>query len=41
MKNWTISQRIIFGFTSIIVIAVALGLFAYTLIESPFMVQTK
>ncbi len=30
MKNWTISQRIIFGFTSIIVIAVALGLFAYT-----------
>jgi len=30
MKNWTIGKRIIFGFTSIILIAIALGLFAYS-----------
>ena len=28
--NWTIGKRIIFGFTSIILIAMALGLFAYS-----------
>ncbi len=30
MKNWTIGKRISFGFASIILIAVALGLFAYS-----------
>jgi methyl-accepting chemotaxis protein len=30
MKNWTIGKRVIFGFTSIILIAMALGLFAYS-----------
>jgi methyl-accepting chemotaxis protein len=30
MKNWTIGKRIIFGFTSIILIAMALGSYAYT-----------
>jgi methyl-accepting chemotaxis protein len=29
MKNWTIGKRITFGFTSVVLIAVALGLFAY------------
>ncbi len=30
MKNWTIGKRIIFGFASIILITVALGMFAYS-----------
>ncbi|MDR3459529.1 MAG: methyl-accepting chemotaxis protein, partial [Verrucomicrobiae bacterium] len=30
MKNWTIGKRIVTGFASIIIIAVALGAFAYT-----------
>ena len=30
MKNWTIGKRIIFGFSTIILIAIALGIFAYS-----------
>jgi methyl-accepting chemotaxis protein len=30
MKNWTIGKRITFGFASVIIIALALGVFSYT-----------